>query len=104
MGLRERRIPPHPAVVVSGEGAHVVLAARVRHKCGEISLRCDAAFVCDTLRRARVKRVTLALEPRDGCGVGVARPDVEPFTVLAGLVCIYKTKGLVEALVDGRRR
>ena len=63
-----------------------------------------ALLISDALRRALVKRVTRALEPRDGRGIGVSRADIHELTVLTWLVRVEQAEILVEALVDRRRR
>jgi hypothetical protein len=61
-------------------------------------------LISDALRCTLVKRVTLALEPRHGRGIGVPGADIHAFAVLAGLVRVYHAKALIDALVDRHHR
>jgi hypothetical protein len=58
--------------------------ARVRRS--EILLYRCVPLVSDALRRASVKRVTFAIKPCHGRCIGVASPDIQQLTILAGFV------------------
>ncbi len=71
--------------------------------------RCVASFssgatlVRHTLGSALIECIALALEPCHRCRIGVAGPNVQLLTVLAGLVGVEQAEVLIEAFVDRRR-
>jgi len=70
--------------------------------------RCVASFssgatlVRHTLGSALIECIALALEPCHRCRIGVAGPNVQLLTVLAGLVGVEQAEVLIEAFVDRR--
>lgn len=86
-----------PIVIRSAFVGRLVLQSR-----RDLPLGRGATQVGNALRRALVECIALALEPRHRRRIGVARPNVQLFTILAGLVGVEEAEVLIQTLVDRR--